>query len=272
MIELGSSDAPSIMGCGFQTPYQLWLEKSGLIEHKDESNEIMDWGTRLQHEVLCAFAEQQRSVIVKEQPTEYSHVYPWMRATPDGVLMRYHEDDDGERIVLVEVKCCVNQPPPVPRVSWVIQALHQRNVWESIEPVESQYIVAFGGLRMVSWEVPFHPKAMYRVLNEELRFLDRIERMDPPPLRAEDASVLHRLWPWSKPETVMLDAPGMVEADELYVAACAAAKDAERCKGEVQAAIKAAMEDRQEAVLLNGARYTWKTGKDGQRRFRRMEE
>jgi putative phage-type endonuclease len=271
VVEIGSSDAPVVLGVSpFKTPWCLWAKLAGLIEPKDEESEVMIWGTRLQGEVLAGFAEDQRLIIYKEQPTAHHLTKPWMRATPDGLLMRYRSETDDEAMILVEVKCTASQPPPVPRVEWLVQAVHQRLVFESLPEytIAAQYLVAFGGLRMVSWEVPRHQAAMDRVLREEERFLERVEKQDPPPVRAEDASVLHRAWPWSKPETVLLG-DEFYKADAEYAQGAEMMKLGESMKARSQATIQAALGEAERGRLADGTMFSWKTTKNGQRRFRR---
>ncbi len=270
MIELGSSDAPVLMGCSpHSTPWRLYAEKVGLLKREDEASEVMEWGTRLQDAVLTWFADAHRFVILKEQATMYHADKPWCRATPDGLLLAYYDVGDREDAVLVEIKCVVYQVPPVPRVDWLVQCLHQRIVAESLMPVRSQWLVAFGGLRTEVWEVPRHERAMDRVLREEERFLERIERQDPPPVRGDDASVLHRAWPFSRPETKILDA-----TLHMWVAhwdkARAAMKTWEAQETQAVAHLKTALGESEQGVFPDGSRISWKTTKNGQRRFRRI--
>lgn len=263
MIELGSSDAPSIMGCGFQTPHALWLEKLGLIERQDDPSEIMDAGTRLQGPILQWWCEREGWHIVKEQPTMYHPRVPWARATPDGLLVQYDKANNREVYALAEIKCVVGQPPPVPRVSWVIQTIHQRWVCAAsqteVDPFAPMYLIAFGGLRLEWWEIPWHSRAEQRVVEAEQRFLDMLERQEPPPLRAEDASTIHRLWPWSRPETRRLTAPEMVEAAQMVREGQTLIAQGEEMKKLGQAKIQEGMQEADAAVLPDGTRCLWRT-------------
>lgn len=271
---LGSSDAPSIFGCGFKTPYRLWLESSGLIERVDETSEIMDHGTLLQSVVLQALVArlnqetERQHLIWKEQHTQHHRGVPWMRATPDGLLLRYDRETDREMLSLVEVKCVVNQPPVLPRVSWLIQALYQRLVFESWhENIEAQYIACFGGLRLVWWEVPRHPDAMWRVLKETERFKAMVETGTPPPLKAEDATLLAKQWPWSVPKSI--DLPDEAETwDREYVEGGTLRAQGEEMRDLARARLMQALGEAEEGHI-GGVWYTARTQRDGKRPLRR---
>jgi len=266
MVVLGSADAPCIMGCGFKTPYRTFLEKSELVPVVDEPSEIMEAGKALEGAVLGLFVARlnadtgQPHVIWKEQPTTFHATRPWQRATPDALLIRYDRETDVEHISLVETKCVVGHVPVVPNVRDLIQCVHQRTVMESAFPeIEHHFLVYFGGLRLVYWSIPRHQAAMDRVLREEERFLGMIERQEPPPLRAEDGSVLHQRWPWSKPETVTLDDAAILNADHVYQETTAEIETLTRQQQQARATLEAAMGTAESARLANGSEYTWRT-------------
>lgn len=254
-IEIGSSEAPVILGVSpHETPWGLWAKKVGLITPEQAESEAMAWGTRLQGEVLHAFAEQEHMVIYEEQKTHRHFMRTWQRATPDGFCMRYraqHDDDSG---VLVEIKCVVHQVPPVPRVDWIVQCLHQRL---TVPNVNEQQLVAFGGLRMISWEIPWHQRAMDRVLREEEKFLELVEKQIPPPVKAEDAGVLNRAWPWPKPRAIALPAE-LLGCDAVLVEADRQIKAWKDMQAGAEAQIKTALGEAEQGILPNGTRYSWK--------------
>ncbi len=91
--KIGASDAPKIMNVGFQTPYQLWLEKLGLYEQ--EQNWGMKRGIEKEEEARQEF-ERQTGIIVFPDVV-FSSEYEWMMASLDGI--------DIERKHIVEIKC-----------------------------------------------------------------------------------------------------------------------------------------------------------------------
>ena len=255
MIEIGSSHAPAILGVSpHLTPWQLAARLTGLIPDTTEETEAMEFGTRLQGEILRAFCQRTGWIIEKEQP---QYRAGFRRATPDGLLVSYVRDEDRTRLALAEVKCVTGQPPDVPRVDWLVQCLHQRWTVGCFEEVEAQYLIAFGGLRMVWWEVPYHDRAIRRVLDEEQRFVDNLQSGILPPVRAADAAVLSKAWPFVKPEPRILDAAtlDLIRRFEIQK------RDENTVRAEreqTEAEVKALIGDAAEAVWPDGTRYSFK--------------
>lgn len=94
---IGASDAPIIMGVSpYRTAYQLWMEKSGLLEGQKETPG-MKRGKDLENDAL---QEYERMVGVMMAPCcVFSKDRPWMMATLDG----YGEGPLGPS--MVEIKC-----------------------------------------------------------------------------------------------------------------------------------------------------------------------
>lgn len=81
---LGASDTPIIMGYStYKTPYQLYLEKIGLIDATDELTEQQYWGNALEPIIIKRFAEE-NDVKVTFPDTIYHPDYPFIFANLDG--------------------------------------------------------------------------------------------------------------------------------------------------------------------------------------------
>jgi len=156
---------------------------------------------------------------------------------------------------LVEVKCVVGHPPATPRVEWLVQSLHQRMVYPE---AARHYLVCFGNLQLVSWDVPRHQKAMDRVLREEERFLERIEKQDAPPVRAADAAILGKAWPLAKPEVIELD-DTLRDMATRYDALVSSMKAGEDARDLLEAELKSALGEHEKGVFSDGSSITWKT-------------
>jgi predicted phage-related endonuclease len=257
VIEIGSSDSAAILGVSpRETPWQAWARLVGLLPEPPEE-ELMEWGKILEDTVLREFCLRERWVIEKQQAQYHHRSKPWLRATPDGLILRYEKGEDRAVLALAEVKCVIGHVPDVPRVDWLVQCCHQRLVAESVEQdVSEQYLIAFGGLRMVWWEVPRHVGAMDRILREEEKFLELVEKQTPPPVRAADASALNKAWPWAEAKTVELpDSLLQADRDIALVDVLMAEWGSLRDRSEAQ--IKAAMGDATKGTLSNGVTYTW---------------
>jgi hypothetical protein len=267
VIEIGSSEAPVILNVSpHSTPWALWATKVGLIKRKDEPDEVMRAGTRLEPVVIAMLLDElgvsQQSTLQSPETTERHPERKWQRDTSDVLIF----GDLGSPTSVGEVKCVAGQPAPVPRVEWVVQALHHLLVWESAEKC---HLAAFGALRFVRWEIPRHQGALDRVLKAEEAFLDLVEKETPPPVVAADCDSLWRGWPLVADRTVTLP----IEANAWDLMAVEAAREMEDAKERydwARAQIKAAMGDAIRAVLPDGsARYSWAPDKRGVRGLRR---
>jgi predicted phage-related endonuclease len=258
MIDLGSSDAPAVLGVSpHTTPWQLWARKLGLLPAEIEDTEVMKRGRQLEIPVINMFIGEALSLypeglgledaILSPNTTRWDGARPALRATPDALLVTR----DGPQ--LVEVKCVVGYPPDTPRVEWIVQCLHQRMVYPE---ATHHYLVCFGNLKLVWWDVPYHQRAMDRLLREEERFLERIETRDAPPVRAADAAVLGKAWRITSTEPIDLDAYREIAA--TYDAACERLAVIQNEKNALEAVLKQAMGAHEEAAFSDGSKLTWR--------------
>jgi predicted phage-related endonuclease len=247
VIEIGSSEAAVIMGVSpHSTPFQLWARRVGLIKDETVETEIMSWGTALQDAVLDKFVDDPSQIYFTQQVYRRAP----FRATLDG------EWTTGEGAHhFAEIKCVIGHPPTSPRVEWVVQCLHQRVAVNAPETV--CHLVCYGNLHMESWLIPHHQAAMDRILREEERFLEMIEKQTPPPVRAADASILHKAWPFTRKELVKLDA-AVSEAAREWERWSQAAAEAQKTADGFRATIQAAMGEVEEAITTDSVRYSWK--------------
>lgn len=247
MIEIGSRHAAAIMGVSpHLTPWQAWAQLVGILpEH--EATEVMDAGTALEPFVLSMF-EARSDWKLYETPSR--KVNGWQRSTADGKGDRY--SPQYERAVF-EVKCVVHMPPTAPRVDWVVQSLHHLLVHED---AVCCVIVCFGGLQLRHWVVPRHERAMAALLRAEEAFLKLVETETPPPVRAEDSALIHKRWPFTRPETVVLGWDE-VEQDLRRQASANTLAIHQKLKDEADAKLKDAIGEHERAVLPNGVRYSF---------------
>ena len=94
---LGASDTPIIMGySSYKTPYQLYLEKTGIVNNDDEMTEQQYWGNALEPLIIQRFSEE-NDVKLTFPDTVYHPEYPFIFANLDGWI-------ESEEAV-VEAKC-----------------------------------------------------------------------------------------------------------------------------------------------------------------------
>lgn len=94
---IGASDSPIIMGySSYKTPYQLYLEKTGVVSDEEEITEQQYWGNALEPLIIERFA-QENDVEITFPDTVYHPDYPYIFANLDGWI-------ESENAV-VEAKC-----------------------------------------------------------------------------------------------------------------------------------------------------------------------
>jgi putative phage-type endonuclease len=96
-LGIGGSDMPIILGLSsYKTPYQLYLEKTGLEEPKQEESQFQYWGNQLEEIVRNEFSKRNGFEIMLPD-TQIHPLFDFMRANVDGYIQ-------SENAVL-EVKC-----------------------------------------------------------------------------------------------------------------------------------------------------------------------
>lgn len=84
---IGSSEIATLMGCNkWQTPYQLWLEKTGQVPSEEQENFFMKMGHKLEPVIAELWSEETGKPIIKGSEEEYLYVHPeydFLRASPD---------------------------------------------------------------------------------------------------------------------------------------------------------------------------------------------
>lgn len=98
MLGIGGSDMPIILGLSnYKTPYQLYLEKKGILSTSDEMSQLQYWGNRLEGIIRDEFSDRNNVLIQTADHTIIHPFYDFMRANIDG----YIPDWDA----VLEVKC-----------------------------------------------------------------------------------------------------------------------------------------------------------------------
>ena len=96
-LGIGGSDMPIILGISsYKTPYQLYLEKKGILSTGDEMSPVQYWGNRLEAVIRDEFADR-NNVLISTPDTVVHPFYDFLRANIDGYI--------NEWDAVLEVKC-----------------------------------------------------------------------------------------------------------------------------------------------------------------------
>lgn len=96
-LGIGGSDMPIILGLSsFLTPYQLYLQKTGINDLSGEETPLQYWGNQLESIVRDEFAKR-NNVVVETPDTITSPFYDFMIGNIDGYI--------PELNAILEIKC-----------------------------------------------------------------------------------------------------------------------------------------------------------------------
>lgn len=96
-LGIGGSDMPIILGLSsYKTPYQLYLEKKGIISTGEEMSPVQYWGNRLEDVIRDEFADRNK-VLIQTLDTIVHPFYDFIRANIDGYISEWD--------AVLEVKC-----------------------------------------------------------------------------------------------------------------------------------------------------------------------
>jgi putative phage-type endonuclease len=104
---IGASEVAMLYGWGFanQSPYQLWLQKVGLIAPGDElDNERFEFGRRAEPMIARWFEDETGLYVFHEQERRVHDHYSWCIATIDGEVFEGPSRDGIEPLGGLEIK------------------------------------------------------------------------------------------------------------------------------------------------------------------------
>lgn len=129
---IGSSEVPTILGLNpYDTPYQLWLRKTGQIPPTEE-NAAMKRGHWLEDGVAQYYSEATGLKIIKRSAGDWimrDKERPWMQVSPDRTfwLPGLPKNDRNKGIVEIKTTLKSVDPENVP-LNWIAQWTYQTGV------------------------------------------------------------------------------------------------------------------------------------------------
>lgn len=213
---IGGSDAPVIAGeSPWSSPLDLWLAKvEGKTDASPDTQRLWRIGKALEPVVLALYEEETGRKVRRGRVLE-SREIPWLSASLDG--------EAGDRIVEAKWTSSSRWSDGVPG-DVLVQVTHQLAV--AGKPVADVAVLTPRGFSV--HEVAFDERFWGAILALEEEFWGRVERREPPPPDASEASrrAMARLWP--DDSGTILDAdPAAVQIVTDLLAARARAKELE---------------------------------------------
>ena len=110
---IGSSEVATVLGVNpYQTPYQLWLIKTGRVKVEEKENFLMKAGHYLEDAISHFCADEARLEIVKNSASEFIVVNKekeFLRVSPDRYAFPIDARHTKENKVIIECKSTQNQ-------------------------------------------------------------------------------------------------------------------------------------------------------------------
>lgn len=259
-LRIGGSRASSILGVGFQTPFQVWAEMTGRVQREDIGGlEHIEAGIFLEDAAARWFAHRTGLKVLDSPGLIVDQQFPWLAGTPDRAIILA----DGTPGIL-EVKNT---------------GAHARALWSDGEDgdvplgyrVQVQtylritgyevgyYAAIVGGQKLRTPRMERDSEFIAAMLAELERFLvEHVQADIPPAVSGDDLGVLKRMWPKDTGRSISAShgEPATQALAKLVRCKCEIAA-LEKGKNEAEAIVKAVMQDATELVTPAGI-VTWK--------------
>lgn len=173
---IGGSDMPIIMGLSsYKTPYQLYLEKTGISESSDQT-EVQYWGHVIEPVIINEFAKR-NDVQVKSCATIHHQEHDFLRANLDGFI--------PELNAVLEVKCSSffmkdtwgDEGSDYIPMTYLVQVAF----YCAVANADCAYIaVLIGGNEYRQYKYTRDADIEKLIMDAAIEFWDRIETLSPP--------------------------------------------------------------------------------------------
>lgn len=105
---IGASEVGTILGLNqYDTPYQLWLRKTGQVEPKQDENLLMRLGHLLETPVATVWSEQTGREVIANSAGDWQYVCeekPFLRVSPDRLYWLPGEKRNMKNRGILEIK------------------------------------------------------------------------------------------------------------------------------------------------------------------------
>lgn len=262
---IGSSEVGTILGLNpYETPYQLWLKKTGRVEVVEKENFLMKAGHYLEDAISRFYADEAGVEIVKSSAREFVVVdkeRPFMRVSPDRYAYPVGARKCAANKMIVE--CKSTQKPvtydDLPK-SWFVQLSYQMGVCH-IEQGALAWLIS--GREFGYRNFKHNPDFFAWIVEEVERFWADCVVGGQEPALISVSDVLAKYPKHEAGKTVSAS----IEVYEKWQELCATNAEIKRLssmKEELESAIKLELGDAESLVSPEDARtlVTWKSGKD----------
>lgn len=269
---IGSSEVATVLGLNpYDTPYQLWLRKTGQVETVEQENFLMKAGHYLEDAISRFCADEAGLDIVKNSKSEFVVVdkeKPFMRVSPDRYAYPTGAKHTADNKVIVECKS-TQKPVDPDNISkyWFVQVMYQLRVTH----IPMAYIAWLIQGRDFGCRPIYYDADFASVIEEEVErfWVDCVLGGKEPPL-VNIQDVLIKYPKHSEDKKVYADT-GIVDAWAELKDTNEEIKRLQSVKESLEDTIKASMLDAERLVTMaedgidERTLATWKAGKSSQK-------
>lgn len=262
---VGGSDAAAALGQSrHKTAYQLFAEKTGLIDGDvlfgTDTIERMEFGQAIESVIADMYAKRYGLKLRRHNRIAQHAQFPWMLASYDRTIDGRREGFEAKNVDALSYRFGEwgeEHSDQIP-VEYLMQCHH----YLAVSGFERWHLAAcVGGNRLAVYHVERDPEMIDLVVEGEREFwTNHVERNEPPPLDYRAASaipLLRKMYPGTDGRTVNLPA----EAEAMHFARLdfdEQAKLFEQGANAAKARILHMMGEASIGLLPNGGKYTRK--------------
>lgn len=200
------TDAGTIAGVNkYQTPYQLYMEKKGLVK-REPANSAMVWGRRLEPVIRQAYAEESGLEVKEISYMLVSTKYPWMAGNLDGAVRL----PSGEWAVL-EIKNLGQHTGSTEYANGLtgfVSPSHMAQLYHYMSLVSCRKSVLcclLSGQTLVQQIIEYDDETANALIALEKNFyFNNLKRNIAPSVSGMDNDILAQLYPKAEPQEITL--------------------------------------------------------------------
>lgn len=276
---IGSSDAPSLFGMGFNSAFRVAMEKIGKAPSKEKTDE-MEMGVVFEPAIRELFSRRTGNLVGRCPHVIFRHDNGFMHASLDGVVAANGQSNCDVKNPNGGLECKMSNEPPS---EWT-EGAPLRLALE----IQAQHAMACTGLKwfyaavlcthfrqtFLMFRVDRNEAFIEKLIKKERQFWEEIHAgiFPAPNASAEDHRLIRHLHPKDDGTSVLLSDVKHVLDFEEWLLAEKSRTEWEAREWKARNALELAIGDHTRAVLANGVRLSLRGTKDGKRVLRREWE
>ena len=259
---LGGSDMPIILGLsGYMTPYQLYLEKLGLIDTPRVETPNQYWGKQIEHLIRNEFSK--RNNVTIEAREKRSHpILSYLKGNLDGWIKEWGAVFEAKCSIMTKAAEWSHTNQDGIPLEYLVQLAH----YCILENATCGHLaVLIGGYDYREYKYERDDKLEKKLIEVGSQFWDAIQNQTPPP--AVDEKDLLLMYPKHVETRIVAEKP-IIKCIEQLRNTKLQISEFQKKETEIRFSIMQYMQDNEALIDENEIELaTWKATKRGSRMF-----